>query len=171
MLIVFSCSIFPYSGKFSRGTIFVDGWSLAFHGLNFHECVHSCPLCAIQLSLFCGFKFHSWAIIRENWTPRKFPTIRYIILSFNVQLPSSNCSNKELNYTLVIENEQGNVMAEVNTFPSLDSGVIRETLAIDLNEDQKYFVQLQVTAHSQIAKSQKHIFSELSYHSTCSIEP
>ena len=86
-----------------------------------------------------------------------------------MQLPSSNCSYKELNYTLVVENEQGNVMAEVDTLPCLDSGVIRETLAIDLNEYQKYFVQLQVTVHSQIAKSQKYIFSELSYHSTCSI--
>ena len=49
--------IVTYSGKISWGSIFTDGRSLQFHGSNFRRCVHSHPLCAVQLSLFRGFKF------------------------------------------------------------------------------------------------------------------
>ena len=40
-----------------RSFIFVDGRTLPFRSFNFLRCTHSCPLCIIQLSLFCGVNF------------------------------------------------------------------------------------------------------------------
>jgi hypothetical protein len=47
-----------YSRKFSRGSIFIDMWSLPFCGLNFYGHVWSCQLYTVQLHLFHGFNFH-----------------------------------------------------------------------------------------------------------------
>ena len=58
----------------------------------------------------------------------------------------------------MVENEKGNVMAEVNAFPNPDSGVIHENVKLDLKENREYSVKLRVTARSQTATSQKHIF-------------
>ena len=52
-------------------------------------------------------------------------------------------------------------MAEINTFANPDSGVIKENIKLDLKENQEYSMRLQVTAQSQTATSQKHIFSKL----------
>ena len=79
------------------------------------------------------------------------------------QLQRTSCSFSELNYTLIIENKQGNIQAEVDTFPDLDSGVIGENIKLNLNENQEYSMKLQVKAQSQTAISQKHIFSKLHY--------
>ena len=78
-----------------------------------------------------------------------------------MQLPKSNCSYKDLNYIFILENEQGHLIAEVDTFPSFDSGVIKESLPLGLKENQKYFLRLQVTVNSQTITSLKYIFSEL----------
>ena len=78
-----------------------------------------------------------------------------------MQLPRFNCSYKDLNYTFILENEQGHLIAEVDIFPTLDSGVIKENLTLGLEENQEYYLQLQVIVHSQTITSQKYIFSEL----------
>ena len=52
-------------------------------------------------------------------------------------------------------------MAAIDAFPSFDSGVIKESVALSLKENQAYFLRLQVTVHSQTITSQKYIFSEL----------
>lgn len=80
-----------------------------------------------------------------------------------MQMPKLNCSDKGLNYTLILENEQGNLIAEVHTFPSFDSGVIKESIALDLKESLEYSLRLQVTSQSQTITSQKYIFSKLLY--------
>ena len=46
-----------YSGKFLRGSIFVERQSLLFCGFNFCGCGHSSPLCAVQSSFFLEFNF------------------------------------------------------------------------------------------------------------------
>ena len=72
-----------YSGKFLRGSIFVERQSLLFCGFNFCGCGHSSPLCAVQSSFFLEFNFCGLAITRkscENWIPRNFPTIWYVTL-------------------------------------------------------------------------------------------
>ena len=78
-----------------------------------------------------------------------------------LQIPTTICSFHELNFTLVVENKQGNLMAEINTFPNPDSGVIKEDIKLDLKENQEYSLRLRVMAQSQTATSQKHIFSKL----------
>ena len=78
-----------------------------------------------------------------------------------MQLPKSNCSYEDLNYTFILENEQGHLMVEIDAFPSFDSGVIKESVTLSLKENQEYFLRLQVTVHSQTITSQKYIFSEL----------
>ena len=40
-----------------EGSIFADAQSLQFRGSNFRGCVHSHPLCTVQLSSFDGFNF------------------------------------------------------------------------------------------------------------------
>ena len=47
----------PYSGKFSRGSIFVGGRSLLFHEFNFCGRKHSRPLYTVQSSFFVGLIF------------------------------------------------------------------------------------------------------------------
>ena len=84
-----------------------------------------------------------------------------IIKNPPIQIPTTICSFSELNYTLMVENKQGNITAEVNTYPNPDSGVINENIKLDLKENQKYSMRLRVTAQSQTATSQKHIFSKL----------
>ena len=82
-----------------------------------------------------------------------------------MQLPTFNSSYKDINFTLVVGNEQGYVIAEVDTFPFLDSGAInwKKDLAIDLNMTEEYFVQPKGTVHSQTVTSPKYhdIFSKL----------
>ena len=82
-------------------------------------------------------------------------------LHISLQLPRTSCSFNELNYTLIIENKQGVLEGELNTFPDLDSGVIEESIRLDLKGNQKYSLKLRVNAKSQIATSQKHVFSKL----------
>ena len=72
----------PYSGKFSWGPIFAEGQSSKFSRFNFRGCAHSCSLYTVQLCLFRGSNFRGYQLIRENrenWTPRKFPSIRYAV--------------------------------------------------------------------------------------------
>ena len=52
-------------------------------------------------------------------------------------------------------------MAEVDIFPTTDSSEIKEIIKLDLKENQEYSLKLRVTAHSQTATSQKHVFSKL----------
>ena len=47
----------PIVSTSEEGSIFADGQSLQFRGSNFHGCMHSRPLCAVQLSSFHGFNF------------------------------------------------------------------------------------------------------------------
>ena len=72
--------IIPYSGKFSRGSIFVDRRASNISRFNFRRYEQSCQYVHVHTSLFCGFNFRGRAINREkheNWTPRKFPAIWY----------------------------------------------------------------------------------------------
>ena len=52
-------------------------------------------------------------------------------------------------------------MAEVGTFPLLDSGIVKENIASNLKENQNYSLRLRVDAQSQTASSQKYFFSKL----------
>ena len=52
-------------------------------------------------------------------------------------------------------------MAEVGTFPLLDSGVVKESITSNLKENQNYSLRLRVDAQSQTASSQKYFFSKL----------
>ena len=82
-----------------------------------------------------------------------------------MQLPTFNSSYEDINLTLVVGNEQGYIIAEVDTFPFLDSGVInwKKDFATDLNVTEEYFVQTKSTVHSQTVTSPKFhdIFSKL----------
>ena len=78
----------------------------------------------------------------------------------HVQLPRSYCNCEKPNYTLIHENEQGDVIAEVGTFPLLDSGIVKESITSDLKENQNYSLRLQVDAQSQTASSQRYFFSK-----------
>ena len=71
-----------------------------------------------------------------------------------MQLPKSNCSYRDLNYTFILENEQGHLMVAINAFPSFDFGVMKESLALSLKENAEYFLQLRVTVNSQTVTSQ-----------------
>jgi hypothetical protein len=71
------------------------------------------------------------------------------------------CTFTELNYTLIFEDKQGNVIAEIDTFPNPDSGVIKENIKLDLKENREYYLKLRVTSQSQTAASQKHVFCKL----------
>ena len=51
-------------------------------------------------------------------------------------------------------------MAEVDVFPNPDSGVMKENIKLDMKENQEYSLKLRVTAQSQTATSQKHVFSK-----------
>ena len=82
-------------------------------------------------------------------------------MSLSPQLPRTSCSFSEVNYTLVIENMQGNLKVEINTFPDLPSGEIKESIRLNLKENQEYSLKLRVKAKSQTITSQKHIFSKL----------
>ena len=66
-----------------------------------------------------------------------------------------------MNYTLIVENKQGSLWAEVDVFPNPDSGVMKENIKLDVKENQEYSLKLQIKAQSQTATSQKHIFSKL----------
>ena len=76
------------SGKFVQGSIFTDGLSLQFCGLNFLQMRASCPLCAVQSSIFWGLNFLLLVICEnhENWTPWKFPAIQCFYRLSLVQL-------------------------------------------------------------------------------------
>jgi hypothetical protein len=71
------------------------------------------------------------------------------------------CVFSELNYTLIFEDKQGNVTAEINTLPNPDSGVIKENIKLHLKENREYSLKLRVISQSQIAVSQKHVFCKL----------
>ena len=62
----------------------------------------------------------------------------------------------------MVENKQENIIAEVNTFPDPDSGLIKENINLDLKENYEYSLKVRVATHdqSQTATSQKHIFSK-----------
>lgn len=47
----------PYSGNFSLDSIFTDGPSLPLCGFNFRGCVHSHPVCTIQIELISWVYF------------------------------------------------------------------------------------------------------------------
>jgi hypothetical protein len=71
------------------------------------------------------------------------------------------CVFSELNYTLIFEDKQGNVIADINTLPNLDSGVIKENIKLDLKKNREYSLKFRVTSQSQTATSQKHVFCKL----------
>ena len=71
------------------------------------------------------------------------------------------CKFSELDYTLIFEDQQGSVVAEINTLPNPDSGVIKENIKLDLKENCEYSLKVQVSSLSQTTTSQKHVFSKL----------
>ena len=71
------------------------------------------------------------------------------------------CNFSELDYTLIFEDQQGNVIAEINTLPNPDSGVIEENIKLDLKENHEYSLKVRVSSLSQTTASQKHVFSKL----------
>ena len=93
--------------------------------------------------------------------PWQWDSLTRSIISF-IQILRTLCDFNELNYTLVVENKQGNIIAEVNTFPDPDSGLIKENINLDLKENYEYSLKVRVATHdqSQTATSQKHIFSK-----------
>ena len=63
----------------------------------------------------------------------------------------------------MVENKQGNIIAEVSAFPDPGSGLIKENINLnDLKENREYSLKVRVMTHdqSQTATSQKHIFSK-----------
>ena len=99
--------------------------------------------------------------MRDIWGQTKNSELSLFIISS--QLPETVCTFSELNYTLIIENNEGNIKEEVDTFPDDDSSVIKEIIRLDLKENQEYSLKLRVQAQSQTVTSQKHIFSKLQY--------
>ena len=71
------------------------------------------------------------------------------------------CKFSELDYTLIFEDQQGSVVAEINTLPNPDSGVIKENIKLDLKENHEYSLKVRVSSLSQTTASQKHVFSKL----------
>ena len=79
-----------------------------------------------------------------------------------MQLPSSNCNYRELNYTLILES---NIYSEeqlvVESHIVSSNGVVVEGIVkLDFKEIQKYSIALKVDRLSRIAMSQKYFFSK-----------
>ena len=93
--------------------------------------------------------------------PWQWDSLTRSIISF-IQILRTLCDFNELNYTLVVENKQGNIIAEVNTFPDPDSGLIKENINLDLKKNCEYSLKVGITIRdqSQTATSQKYIFSK-----------
>ena len=76
-------------------------------------------------------------------------------------MPRTICNFSELDYTLILEDQHGNVMAEIIALPNPDSGVIEENIKLDLKENREYSLKIRVSSSSQTTVSQKHVFSKL----------
>ena len=76
-------------------------------------------------------------------------------------MPRTICNFSELDYTLILEDQQGNVMAEIIALPNPDSGVIEENIKLDLKENREYSLKVRVSSLSQTTASQKQVFSKL----------
>jgi hypothetical protein len=75
-----------------------------------------------------------------------------------IQLPDSMC---DLNYTLLVEDEHGDVIKNLGPFLHVGSSVVKEAIVItDLKGNQDYSLTVRVGLHSQVAKSNKHYFSK-----------
>ena len=76
-------------------------------------------------------------------------------------MPRTICNFNELDYALILEDQQGNIMAEIIVLPKRDSGVIEENIKYDLKENREYSLKVRVSSLSQTTVSQKHIFGKL----------
>ena len=76
-------------------------------------------------------------------------------------MPRTICNFSELDYTLILEDQQGNIMAEIIALSNPDSGVIEENIKLDLKENREYSLKVRVSSLSQTIASQKHVFGKL----------
>lgn len=91
-----------------------------------------------------------------------------------MQLPRSHCSYQEMNYTLIVENERGDLVTQVDVVPRLSSDIVMVKQIImsedNINGNQNYSVRLRAEAQSQMVSSHKHFFGKLSKNPLTSCE-
>lgn len=76
-----------------------------------------------------------------------------------MQLPDP-CGYRK-NYTLIVENEGGELVTQFGPVPYLGSGVVREVIILDLKENQNYSLRVRIETQLQMMTSYKHFFSKL----------
>lgn len=90
---------------------------------------------------------------------------RVYLLYYHSQLYGLECICHEMNLTLVVRDEGDDVLTEVvvNSTPYNDSGcrVIKEFLAINLQRNKFYSLQLKVEAYGHILMTHQHYISML----------
>lgn len=88
--------------------------------------------------------------------------ISHILL---LQLPESLCYNQELNYTILIENSHGDLLAIVGPTLHIGPGLVTESITnVDWEQNQTYSltVVLRLKTSSEAIISEKHLFCEYS---------
>lgn len=82
-----------------------------------------------------------------------------------MQLPETNCSytQHEVRYTLIVENEGGDVVTQLGPVLRLGSGTVKHAIMSNLKfkGSQTYSLRVQVEMHSQVVTSYRHNFSEI----------
>ena len=80
-----------------------------------------------------------------------------------LQLPieRSNCDYNDLNFTLVFEREEGDLVTEVPVTPHIYSGVIEERVTFEFGRNQMYSLRVTMEAYSQKFTTTKYSFSKL----------
>ena len=83
----------------------------------------------------------------------------YVFLH-NIQLPESICSFQEINYTLLVEGENEQLVTTVGPIVKVGPGVLKETIVSNLKGNQVYSLIVRAELYSQLALSNKHYFSK-----------
>ena len=83
------------------------------------------------------------------------------IITMTAQLPNSVCTFQELNYTLVVEDENKHLVTMFGPISKLGSGVLKEVITSKLIQGNRmYSLKVQAELYSQVAMSNKHYFSK-----------
>ena len=66
-----------------------------------------------------------------------------------------------LNYTILVEDERGNIVKSLGPFLHIGSSVVKRAIVIsDLKGNQVYSLKSRAGLYSQVAVSDKHYFSK-----------
>ena len=74
-----------------------------------------------------------------------------------MQLP---CSHQMLNYTITVENKEGNFIAQLGPTSNLGNCIVRELITSNLKMNESYSLEVRMDSRSRTAKSEKYFFSK-----------